>query len=323
MPSNALNHVYMTTRSYRVQRAVAPYVVVTPAHNEEGFIERTIDSMVSQTVRPVKWFVVNDNSTDRTRDIVEKYAARHGFIHLVNVSRTDGRNFGNKVSAFNAGMSEARGHDYEFIGNLDADISLERHYFETVLREFSLDSSLGISGGMVHTRIGDAFVSQRVALDSVAGAVQLFRRACFEEIGGYLALPQGGIDAAAEIMARMKGWKVRTLPELRVLEHRRTGTAMVRPLTAKFKEGQRFHSLGYSFPYLFLRCVYRSMERPRVLGSIATLHGYLKSMIHGDPIALPPQAVRYLRAEQLSKLAGLFERPAQVSSTREVGRPHI
>jgi glycosyltransferase involved in cell wall biosynthesis len=271
----------------------------------------------------MRWLVVNDNSTDRTRDIVEKYAARHAFIRLVNVSRMGGRNFGNKVGAFNAGMREAQGHDYEFIGNLDADVSLEQDYFETVLREFALDSSLGISGGMVHTRIGDAFVSQRVALDSVAGAVQLFRRACFEEIGGYLALPQGGIDAAAEIMARMKGWKVRTLPELRVLEHRRTGTAMVRPLTAKIKEGQRFHSLGYSFPYLCLRCVYRSVERPRVLGSIATLYGYLRSMMHGDPIALPPQAVRYLRAEQLSKLVGFLERPTRVSSTREAGRPII
>jgi poly-beta-1,6-N-acetyl-D-glucosamine synthase len=185
---------------------------------------------------------------------------------------------------------------------------MEKDYFEKILREFDRDLNLGVAGGMVSTSIGDTFVSQNVALDSVAGAVQLFRRGCFEQIGGYLALPQGGIDAAAEIMARMKGWKVRTFPGLRVLEHRRTGTATARPLASKVKEGKRFQSLGYGFLFLCLRCLYRLMDQPRIVGSAAMLFGYLVGVVRGNPIVLPPDVVKYLRMEQRAKLMRFLAR---------------
>ncbi|MBW8828577.1 MAG: glycosyltransferase family 2 protein [Burkholderiales bacterium] len=295
----------------RSQR-VAPFVIITPAHNEEALIERTIESMISQVVRPIEWIIVNDNSTDCTADIVRRYAGQHDFLRLVDLHRTGTRHFGNKARAFNAGLAEVKTLDHLYVGNLDADISLERDYFKNILVEFESDPRLGIAGGMVSTRIGDRFVSQGVALDSVAGAVQLFRRSCFEEIGGYLALPEGGIDSAAEIMARMRGWKVRTFPALRVLEHRRTGTATALPVAAKLKEGRRLQSLGYGFMFLFLRCVYRSLEPPRGIGSAAMLVGYLQRMLKGHPIVLPPDVVSYLRAEQqrklVSSLKGMYVR---------------
>lgn len=285
-----------------IEQTVAPYVIITPAHNEEVFIVKTIHSMINQTVRPLKWIVVNDNSTDRTAEIVEQYAKQYDFLQLTNLSRPGGRNFGNKVRAFNFGLNEAQLYNYQYIGNLDADISLESDYFEKLLGEFDKRLKLGVAGGMVCTCIGNKFISQNVALDSVAGAVQLFRRECFEQIGGYMALPQGGIDAAAEIMARMNGWQTRTFPELQVLEHRRTGTATARPLASRVKDGLRFQSLGYDFLFLSLRCVYRLMDRPRVVGSIATLYGYLKGVIKKAPIVLPPNVVQYLRVEQRDKL---------------------
>jgi biofilm PGA synthesis N-glycosyltransferase PgaC len=290
------------------EQSTFPYVVVTPAHNEEAFIEKTILSMINQNVRPLKWIVVNDNSTDRTREIVEQYLAHHDFLQLINLSRSGERHFGNKVRAFNQGLAEARLYGYHYIGNLDADISLEPDYFERVLHEFAEDPELGIAGGMVSTCIGDQFVSQKVALDSVAGAVQLFRRECFEQIGGYLVLPQGGIDAAAEIMARMKGWKTRTFPDLRVLEHRRTGTATASPLASKIRDGRRLQSLGYDFLFLCLRCVYRLRDRPRIIGSAAILYGYFKGVVKRAPIVLPPDVVRYLRAEQRGKLVRFLRR---------------
>jgi glycosyltransferase involved in cell wall biosynthesis len=252
------------------------------------------------------WIIVNDNSTDCTSKIVERYAMNYDFLRLINLKRLGERHFGNKVFAFNLGLSEVQDLDYQFIGNLDADISLEKDYFEKLLHEFAKDPHLGVAGGMVSTRIGNKFVSQSVALDSVAGAAQLFRRGCFEQIGGYLALPLGGIDAAAEIMARMKGWRTRTFPELCVLEHRRTGTATARPLASKVKEGKRFHSLGYSLLFLCLRCVYRLMDRPRVVGSVAILVGYLVAAIRGNPIILQPDVVQYLRMEQRRKLICLL-----------------
>lgn len=285
---------------------VTNYVVITPAHNEDAFIEKTIASVIAQTVRPLKWVIVNDASTDRTREIVERYTMEHSFIHLVNVERPTGRHFGNKVRAFNRGLVEIRDLKFDYIGNLDADISLERDYYESVMREFAKDAKLGIAGGMIHSRLGEEYVSQEVALDSVAGAVQLFRRACFEQVGGYMMLPYGGIDTAAEVTARMKGWTVLTFPEFRVLEHRRTGSATARPLASRVKEGRRMQSLGYGALFYFLRCLYRAKEQPKVVGSCAAFWGFLASKFSGEPIALPPDAVRYLRAEHRAKLKRLL-----------------
>lgn len=278
------------------------YIIITPARNEEVFIEKTINSVINQTVKPLKWIVVNDNSTDRTANIVEQYIFQHDFIQLVNLTESRERHFGNKAKAFNCGLAEVGTFDYQFIGNLDADISIEKNYYENVLNEFKKDPNLGIAGGMVSTLIGEEFISQDVALDSVAGAVQLFRRECFEQVGGYIPLPKGGIDTAAEIMARMKGWRTRTFPDLYVLEHRRTGTATARPLSSKIKDGQRFQSLGYDWLFLCLRCVYRVMDRPIIIGSAAVLYGYFKGVLTRSPIALPTNVVQYLRNEQRGKL---------------------
>lgn len=286
----------------KLDRRMASYVIITPACNEERFIEQTINSIIRQTVLPLKWVVVNDGSNDRTCEIVERFRTRHHLIELVNVQRLGGRDFGNKVRAFNLGLASVYHLNYEFIGNLDADISLEPDYYERILIEFGEDSKLGIAGGMVSSCIEGKFVSQDVSLDSVAGAVQLFRRRCFEETGGYLALPQGGIDAAAEILARKKGWKTRTFPEVPAFEHRRTGTATAHPLRARIKEGKRLYSLGYSFLFFFMRCVYRSMERPRIIGSGAALCGYLSAVIKRYPIVLGPDVVKYLRDEQREKI---------------------
>lgn len=282
------------------------FVIITPAHNEEAFIEKTIQSVVSQTVLPLRWVVINDGSIDSTGKIAERYQRGHRFIDLINIDRAKGRHFGNKVNAFNLGLAKVLSLRYEYIGNLDADISFEQDYFEKLLSEFDKDPRLGIAGGMVSSCIDGKFVSQNVALDSVAGAVQLFRRTCFEQIGGYLALPLGGIDAAAEIVARMKGWKVRTFPELHVLEYRRTGTATASPMASRFKEGRRLYSLGYGLPFFLMRCVYRAMEQPVILGSAAALLGYFSALIKGYPKCLAPDVVRYLRIEQRQKILRTF-----------------
>ncbi|HYG36029.1 MAG TPA: glycosyltransferase family A protein [Clostridia bacterium] len=282
------------------------YIIITPAHNEQAFIAKTAESVIAQTIRPLKWIVVDDASTDRTDEIISRYSAQHDFIQLLSVKRPAGRHFGNKVNAFNRGWAEARKLEFDYIGNLDADISFEPNYFETILGEFQKDSKLGLAGGMVHTRIGEKYVSQAVALDSVAGAVQLFRRKCFDQVGGYLALPYGGIDAAAEISARTHGWKTRTFPECRVFEHRLTGSATARPLFSRVKEGRRMYSLGYSCCFFAARCVFRSLEKPLLLGSVAALLGFLGSMLRRRPVVLPPEAVQYLRAEQNQKLKRLL-----------------
>lgn len=278
------------------------YVIITPAHNEETFIEKTISSVVAQTVRPMRWVIVNDGSTDRTGEIIQRYAARFEFIRAVNLCREQGRDFGRKIIAFNRGRLEIEGVDFDFIGNLDADISFETNYFERILQLFETDTKLGLAGGIVYTKIGDTFQTEDQTLDSVAGAVQLFRRACFEDTGGYLRMKHGGEDAAMEIVARMKGWKVRKSLEDRVFEHRRTGTANSGLLQAKVREGHRFYSLGYSPTFYVLRCMYRLRDNPVFLGSAAALIGFLLSMLCRTPRLLPREAISFLRGEQRVKL---------------------
>ena len=83
------------------------YVLITPAHNEGKFIEKTIQSVVSQTILPLKWVIVSDGSTDNTDEIIKKYLDQNPWIELLHLSRERERNFAAKVDAFNAGQSVA------------------------------------------------------------------------------------------------------------------------------------------------------------------------------------------------------------------------
>ena len=287
--------------------AMSGYILITAAHEERAFIARTCESVVAQTVRPVRWIVVDDGSTDETGDIVARYRRAHpDWIDLLRLDRPPGRDFGNKARAFAAGLARGRSLAFSHIGNLDADISLPHDYYARMLARFAESPRLGIAGGAVASSIDGRFVDQQVATDSVAGAIQLFRRACFDDVGGYLPLRHGGIDSAAEIIARKHGWTVRTFTDVSVFEHRRTGTATVAPLAARLREGARLRSLGYGFPFFLARCVRRSLERPRVVGSAAALYGYLAAAVRGDPIVLPPEVVDFLRGEQRGKMRRLL-----------------
>lgn len=281
---------------------MSKYVVITPAHNEEEFIEETAKSMVSQSHRPMRWVVVNDGSTDRTARIVERYCRQFDFIRLVNQTRGPERNFARKVFAFNRGLEEVGDLDYDYIGNVDADMFFGESYFANILAKFAADPALGISGGIVYTKYTSKYTTYDYTLDSVGGKVQLFRRQCFENIGGYRPLKYGGIDATAEIMARMQGWTVRKSFDDPAYEARPTGFAYGKPVRAKMCEGRRFYSLGYDPLFYSLRCLYRLHEHPFVVGSAAALLRYAYGLIRREPVALPPEVVSYLRAEQRAKI---------------------
>jgi poly-beta-1,6-N-acetyl-D-glucosamine synthase len=278
------------------------YALITPAKNEAKFIEQTIASVIAQTLKPEKWVIVDDGSADDTAAIVEKYLRAHEFIRLIKISGARNRLFSNKANAFKAGLQQLAGEDYAYIGNLDADITLPPEYYENVIDGFERDPRLGIAGGIVYTKFRNRFVTGDSAPDSVAGAIQLFRRECFEQIGGYLPLRRGGIDAAAEIMARMTGWTVRKDPNNKVYENRQTGSATSGTLAACFNMGIRFHSLGYSPVFYAVRSIYKMTESPAVIGSLIAVLGFISAGLLQYPISLPADAVSYLRAEQMAKL---------------------
>lgn len=278
------------------------YVLITPARNEAVFIEKTICSVISQTRLPLKWVIVNDGSTDSTAEIVQPYVKEHPFIELLSLPYQGGRDFAAKVRAINAGFQCLNGLRYQFLGNLDADISLGTSYYEHILEKFALDSSLGIAGGDRYD-VYDG-IEERVhrSLSSVMGAVQLFRSQCYEQIGGYLPLKGGAIDAVAEIMARMHGWKVQTFPEIKVLHHRRTGTATQNVLCARFNDGLNDYMIGYHPLFEGLRAAYRIKSKPFLVAGMCLIAGYFWAAMTGRKSQVPSQVVNYVRFEQMQRI---------------------
>lgn len=282
------------------------YVLVSPARNEEKYIEKVLDSVISQTILPQKWVVVSDGSTDRTDEIVADYAANHEFIHLLRFSGQDNYNFASKVNAFEAGVKELTGLDYEFIGNLDADVSFGPEYFEMILQEFTNDPNLGIGGGVI-VEAQDGEIRER-PWDrpwNVAGALQVFRRQCYEEIGGFVPLKMGAEDTVAQIMARMKGWEVKSFPEYKVLHHKPTGTGSGSVWRTRFNEGVREYELGYQATYFTAKCLRRVLQKPYFLGSVFRILGYCCALLRRDPILVSREFIEFHKQEQINRFKSL------------------
>ncbi len=239
------------------------YVLITPAHNEERFIEKTLDSMVTQTLLPERWVIVDDGSTDRTADIVESYLSRYPWIELVRRPQRIDRSFAGKVHAFNAGLERARSLEFDVIGNLDADLSFDPEYLELLIGKFAEDPRLGVAGTPFTEDGGydtarDSFEGE----SHVAGGCQLFRRQCFEDVGGYIPNPAGGIDWIAVTTARMRGWKTRSFPQKRFHHYRTLGTAGKSGVAASFSYGEKDYYLGGSPVWQLFRVAYRMTKQP-------------------------------------------------------------
>lgn len=280
----------------------AAYVVVTAARNEEAHIEKTIRSVVGQTVPPIRWVIVSDASTDRTDAIAEEYAERRTFIQLYRMTADHPRNFAAQVNAINTGFAQLKGVKYDFIGNLDADISFEPTYFEKLLERFEQDPRLGLAGGSICEEDRGGWKPRggnRVR--SVAHAVQLFRRECFDAVGAYLPLPYGGPDWHAEVCSRMNAWSVQSFPDLRVLHHRPTGAAEGR-LRSWYRQGSMDFSLGSHPVFEIARLARRLGNRPPVLGALVRLSAFIWAYCHREQRMVSDEFIKFLRREEMEML---------------------
>ena len=296
------------------------YVLITPARNEAQYIELTLQSMAAQTYRPLKWIIVSDGSTDGTDDLVRTYAADNPWIELLRMPERAERHFAGKVHAFNAGYARAKEFNPEVIGNLDGDVSIEPDHFQYLLGNFAENPELGVGGSPF--REGSLQYDYRFSnIENVWGGCQVFRRECFEAIGGYTAVKGGGIDHIAVVSARVKGWKTRTFPDKVCIHHRAMNTAGQGVLKAKFKLGAKDYSFGNHPLWEAFRTLYQMKNRPFVVGGLALGAGYFWSMVRRAKISVPSEVVDFTHREQLQRLKRFVTGSRSASPASFVAKP--
>jgi glycosyltransferase involved in cell wall biosynthesis len=249
----------------------------------------------------MKWVIVSDGSTDGTDEIVSKYAAEHAWIELLRMPERSERHFVGKVHAFNAGYARVKDLDFEVIGNLDADVSFGEDYFASLLPKFDENPQLGIAG--TPFKEGSSQYDYRfTSIEHVSGPVQLFRRQCFKDIGGYIPREIGGIDLVAVLTARMRGWETRTFLEEPYLHHRAMGTATQSALLVSYRGGRGDYILGSHPVWEFFRCIYQLTRRPILIGGSLRFVGFFWAMATGVERQVPSDLIRFRRKEQMQRL---------------------
>jgi biofilm PGA synthesis N-glycosyltransferase PgaC len=239
--------------SRTIDRTVVSYVVVTPVRNEADYIEKTIRSMISQTIPPCEWIIVNDGSTDGTEEIVRKYLEAYPWIRLVN--RKD-RGFhqrgGGVVVAFYEGYNVLKCQDYDFIVKLDGDLSFATNYFEDLFKRFMAFSELGIAGGKCWLWEDNQWMLKKGGENMPPGCTKVYRKECFEAIGGLERhLGWDGID---NWKAQMLGWQTHCFDDLRVIHPKPMGNKA--GLVRRYIEmGRAAYFIGYHPLFMLARGV--------------------------------------------------------------------
>lgn len=283
------------------------YILITAARNEEDYIQNTIECVLSQTIKPIKWVIVSDGSIDQTDDIIKKYSEKYNFITFI---KKDDKNIGggfiSKVNAIRTGYNKLVGLEYSFIGILDADVTFNERYYQDILVKFEQNLKLGIGGGFIYEESNGKFRSRASNNKrSVAGAIQLFRNECYKIIGGHAPLKYGGEDWLCEIKARMRNWEVEAFPELIVFHHKRS--TLRRGIGCEiFRQGQMDYCFGSNLFFEILKCIRRSKERPYIMHMLIRMAGFIWATFYEKEKPIADEIIKYLRMEQKERIKDLF-----------------
>jgi glycosyltransferase involved in cell wall biosynthesis len=275
------------------------YYIVIPAHNEAAFIGQTLQSLVSQTVLPTKVVVVNDNSTDKTAEIVLGFAKESSFISLVNKTSEAIHMPGSKViQAFQKGF-ETLDADYDIIVKLDGDLILPINYFETVINHFKSDDKIGMAGGFAYVeKNGNWILENLTDKDHIRGAFKAYRKKCFLDIGGLK--PAMGWDTVDELLSKFYGWKVVTDASLIVKHLKPTGANYNK--TARYKQGESFYTLGYGFFITTIASLKLAFMKRKPLLFLDYLKGFWKAKSSKTPLLVTPEQAKFIRNYRLQKM---------------------
>jgi poly-beta-1,6-N-acetyl-D-glucosamine synthase len=305
----------------REQAPVRRVALITPLWNEEVTLPLLAKTVLEQTLSPVAWILVDDGSTDSTRDIALSLAATHSFISCVS-SRPQasyGADIGAPAGAFNVGLSELRrsGVAFDVVMKIDADLLLDAGFVEAISTRFSEQQELGVAAARMFIADGETVRLDKPGGRHTRGATKAYSRRCIEAIGGLQVCL--GWDTIDEITAELRGFAVATIEEARATQMRPMGstTGICR---GRVRAGRAAYLLGYPAWAIGFRAARRILERPRLLGSACLLYGYARSRVRREPLSAPPEVVLRLRATQKQRVAQAFRylgRSARSARERE------
>lgn len=284
------------------------YLVITPARNEAAHLEKTIASMLQQTVQPLLWVIASDGSTDETESIAAQHAGQIPWIKLMRMPERGERHFAGKAQAFNTALASVNDMQFDAVACMDADVTFAPEYFSFLLDKLAGDAHYGIVGTPYRELSGEIYDYRYVSSDEVSGICQLFRRRCIEEIGGYTLSRAGNIDTIACLSARMAGWKTRSFAEMTSLHLRPTGTACSGILRARFNEGRRDDLIGNHPIWQVFRVLYQMSLRPWILRGAAIGLGYAWSALRHEQHPVSQELIRFRRKEQMQRLRQILVR---------------
>jgi len=282
------------------------FVMITPAYNEAGYIGRTIESVLAQSVLPQRWVIVDDGSTDATSQIVSEYARQHDWIRLVRRFKDPQQSYySSNVYAIFEGIKNLGEIQYDYLAIVDADIELPKNYYSRIFERFEQDEKLGIASGIYMDRLGENQF-RKVLSDrrSTPKALMVFRRKCFEQIGGFIPMKYGGEDTVACFAARMHGWKTWSFPDLVAIHNKPIGTGHSKGLLKiRFRQGIGEYFAGSHPLFVISKSLRRSVkERPLVLGGLCRLTGFLWASLKHEKRQISDAMIRYIRKEQIGRL---------------------
>ncbi len=278
------------------------YVIITPVRDEEQYVESTIASVAAQNVLPAEWVIVDDGSSDRTAEIVERHAQQNSWIRLLRRENRGFRKSGaGVVEAFYDGYDALECKDWNFLVKLDADLKFPPDYFANLLDRFQTQSTLGIAGGDLFHHVDGGLQLEKCPRFHVRGATKFYRRECWEAIGGLVTQP--GWDIVDETKANMLGWKTESFPDLRVIHHRFTGTAESK-WKDQVKNGRAYYVAGYHPLFMAAKCVLRLVRRPYLTGALGMAYGFVSNYLKHAPQVGDRALIQYVRRQQLRRLWG-------------------
>jgi biofilm PGA synthesis N-glycosyltransferase PgaC len=284
-------------------KTVVPLVIVSPVRDEAALIAKTLDSVVAQTVQPLEWVIVDDGSTDDTAAIVQRYADKYPFIHLVTIQDRGFRKLGGGVvAAFKFGLTQIRAPQYDYIAKLDGDMSFAPQYLEIMFKAFDEDPKLAAVSGKVFRPENGQLIEEWTIDEHVAGQFKLYRWPAYCEIGGFVEeVLWDGIDVHT---ARMKGWHTQSFdhPDARLIHHRLMGSSDKNVYRGRLRLGRGIYFMGYHPLYALASSIFRMREKPFIIGGVLIMVGFVKAFFQGVPRYDNPEFRAYLQNWQLKKL---------------------